>query len=682
MNRTLALLFTLLFAYSLNATEIPTHIIGSNLSGFKDFTIALIVDSTRNMSINEVSESHNTAQIVNSQYAIPSIKYDYWFIIKLQNSNNVSLQQNIGFNEACFDIANIYYHMNGNWYTEKNGLTIPLNQRSINCRWPIFNVNFNANETKTIYLKLHSKYLVPVRIISENIPVIRAESNKQFMGYWFFFGAAVSILFYNLFLFFQLKNRTYFYYVGYLFFLILWISLWSGFILYISNNLKLYHLLSAGVPVMSIFLILFTEDLLGKKNLNKTINTVFNIAKVILILFFFLILYDVSYYQYLGFIGILSSTFLLYVGIYSLRKKLALSKYFLFAMSFYLIGLLLISLLTLNMIPYTNVSRYGFMIGSFIEFTLFSYALGYRLKLLQDEKIVFQNRIIEHERSMKKQLEIQVNERTQELSQTFHKLELSNKELLFEADKKDKAIEALELSDTQLQLSNQAKDKLFSIIAHDLRSPFNSILGFLNILKKEYQCFTEDERIGMINKIHSSANSTYELLENLLIWSRSQSKRINFNPQKIKLKAIIDSNLKIVNNQLDKKQIKLISKVENSVEIYADLDMMNLIIRNLISNAIKFTYPKGSIAISATIKETDIIISISDTGVGIDRKMKESIFTLSKQTSLVGTNNEKGTGLGLMLCKDFITIHNGKIWVESEVGKGSTFNFSIPFKHN
>lgn len=679
----IVIIFTFFFVNSLLADTIPIYTIGNEGKGFKNFTLGLIVDSTRTLQIEDAINLQANAKNINSHFTIPSIEPNYWFILKLHNPLNINLIQTIGFNEACFEVADIYYEIDDGWHYEKNGLNVPLKQRSMHSRWPIFEVSFEPNETKTIFLKLHSEYLVPLCVVSENVSVLRNEERKQFVGYWFYFGAAISILFYNLFLFFQVKDRTYLFYVFYLFFLILWISLWSGFLIYISSSLKLYYFLSAGVPVMSIFIILFTRELLQIKQICKWIDNVLISLCIVSGVFALLVIYDIYYYQFLGSIGMGVMLFLFFTGFYALWKKVQLSRFYLLATSFYLFGLFIVGGLTIGVIPYNSFSRYGFIVGSFIEFTLFSFALGYRIRLLQLEKIRYQNEIIETERSAKKNLEVKVLERTEELIQASEKLASVNEELSFQIQEKDNAIEALKLSDKELQLSNRSKDRLFSIIAHDLMSPFNSILGFLDLLKNRYSNYSEVEKIDLIDRVYESSKSTFQLLENLLIWSRSQLKRIVLTPTLVDLNLLIQNNFKLLILQANRKEIKLISLIQEKINIYVDEEMISVVIRNLLSNAIKFTDTGGTVTISVENYKSDaseIRVLVKDTGVGLTPEQIQNIFQESKHESTSGTNSEKGTGLGLILCKEFIEGHSGRIWVESEIGKGSTFQFTLPLK--
>ncbi len=243
-----------------------------------------------------------------------------------------------------------------------------------------------------------------------------------------------------------------------------------------------------------------------------------------------------------------------------------------------------------------------------------------------------------------------------------------------------KAKERAENSEKDLSELNTTKDKLFSIIAHDLKSPFSAILGFSDILSNEIknQDVAKSEKI--INYISSSAKNTLNLLNNLLSWAKSQTGQLSFKPELLSLSEIVKPIIDEQNLIAKIKNISIHANLSDEVTVYCDYQMLETIIRNLISNAIKYSYPDGKIDFFAIKKEKYIEISVSDYGVGMNKEIKDKLFIVGEQESLEGTTGEKGTGLGLILCKDFVEKHGGKIWVESEPEKGSKFYFTLPNK--
>jgi len=233
-------------------------------------------------------------------------------------------------------------------------------------------------------------------------------------------------------------------------------------------------------------------------------------------------------------------------------------------------------------------------------------------------------------------------------------------------------------SEIQLRELNATKDKLFSIIAHDLRSPFNGILGFSELLIENVNEFETAETEKYLGIINSSAKNTLVLLDNLLDWAKTQTGQINFNPEKLILSSIIHEVIETSNSMAKIKGISLNYIKSDKIEAFADENMLKIVLRNLISNAIKFTKVGGKIRVYAISKQGRVEITISDNGVGMNDETQNSLFSLETNETTMGTANEKGSGLGLVLCKEFVEKLGGNIWVESEEGKGSNFKFTLP----
>jgi PAS domain S-box-containing protein len=231
---------------------------------------------------------------------------------------------------------------------------------------------------------------------------------------------------------------------------------------------------------------------------------------------------------------------------------------------------------------------------------------------------------------------------------------------------------------SELSKLNTDKDRFISILAHDLKSPFNSILGFLDLLTINIRKYDINKIEQQINFVHKSARQTFNLLEDILMWVGSQSGKLPFEPQELNLKDVCCSLIPDMIPIAEAKHIKINHSVLDEINVFADIDMFRTIMRNLISNAIKFTNMGGEIIISAEFAEADLLLKVSDNGIGIKPENLPKLFDMSQSRSTKGTADEKGTGLGLVLCKDFVEKHGGKIWAESQPGKGSTFKFTIP----
>lgn len=233
----------------------------------------------------------------------------------------------------------------------------------------------------------------------------------------------------------------------------------------------------------------------------------------------------------------------------------------------------------------------------------------------------------------------------------------------------------------ELQELIATKDKFFSIIAHDLRGPMAGLMGLTEIMAEELQDMPLTEIQSFTLSIRDSAANLFRLLENLLQWAKIQQGLITFKPEEVSLRSIIDESLLVIYESAKNKEIEIVNCISSETTIIADSNMLQTIIRNLVSNAIKFTPQGGKIWLSSEINKTQFVdISIKDTGIGMSNTMLNDLFRIDVKTDRVGTNDEPSTGLGLILCKEFIEMHGGKLSVKSEVDKGSIFSFTIPTK--
>lgn len=238
----------------------------------------------------------------------------------------------------------------------------------------------------------------------------------------------------------------------------------------------------------------------------------------------------------------------------------------------------------------------------------------------------------------------------------------------------------IEQSEQELRILNVAKNKFFSIIAHDLKNPFHTVMGYSWLLSKDYNRYTEEERRQFALDINQSTNSIFRLLQNLLEWSRSQTGRLEFMPLEIEFKRVLENSVSVLRSMAEQKNISIKSEYSGDLIIFADPLMIETVLRNLITNAIKFTPENGLIVISAKQTNDHVSIDVCDSGFGISEEDIQNLFRIDSKVKRKGTNNEDGSGLGLILCKEFVDKNNGTIWVESTPGKGSSFSFTIPAK--
>jgi signal transduction histidine kinase len=238
--------------------------------------------------------------------------------------------------------------------------------------------------------------------------------------------------------------------------------------------------------------------------------------------------------------------------------------------------------------------------------------------------------------------------------------------------------EELTVSKYELTKAVNAKNRFFSILAHELRNPFHTIIGQSFLLSKSYNKLSSEERKKYADNILCTCEQVNQLLENLLEWVRTQTHGIKFKPQQLNFNQLVSNSLSVLKNNADKKMIMIETRIDKYIFLKADYRMLETIVRNLVNNSIKFTPHGGSITLSALVNDGKLLTSISDTGVGIAKRNLGKLFRIDSNFKTRGTDHERGTGLGLIICKEFINFHKGEIWVESTSKKGTTFNFFIP----
>lgn len=276
----------------------------------------------------------------------------------------------------------------------------------------------------------------------------------------------------------------------------------------------------------------------------------------------------------------------------------------------------------------------------------------------------------EHNISKQKQIE-------QDMEMLIDKLRQANEKLSYESNRQAEVNEQLSKSEQEMKAALEQRNKFFDIIAHDLTSPFNGFLGLLEELTDDFYKLKLSEIKEMTNLINKSAVNLHKLLRNLLEWSRSQTGRLTVNAENLHLWLISKETLQQLTPSLALKNIKVVNDISKDLVVFADRNLLNTVISNLVQNAIKFSERGTEIRLESVKKELHIEISVIDQGEGIEPDSLENLFSIDKKNNTLGTEGEQGTGLGLILCKEFINIMNGEIWVESKPGKGSKFTFTL-----
>jgi len=277
----------------------------------------------------------------------------------------------------------------------------------------------------------------------------------------------------------------------------------------------------------------------------------------------------------------------------------------------------------------------------------------------------------------RKAIEKALHENSEALKLRMAQLNASKLELQEKSKRLSQLVETEAALNKQLQYEVDAKNRFFSVIAHDLKSPFNSLLGMTQLMSQMAEKFSKEQLVDYAGDVNKAGEKVFELLRNLLDWSRVQIDGGKTQPQAIFLFQVCQDCIELFATIAQNKNIHVVNKIENS-KGFADPDMVKTIVRNLIANSLKFTSPGGTVEISSCKSEGMVQITVADTGVGLSKEKAEKVFFLDQNNSTLGTSGEDGTGLGLPLCKDMVERNGGHIWVDSRIGKGTKFHFTLP----
>lgn len=589
----------------------------------------------------------------------------YWLRFRVQNRS--SFHPYLEIRNAALDSVEYFLVSNDGvlLHRELTGNDVKIAHRSLRSSKLILNMQLPDAGIYTCYLKISSKssaVSVPMRIASLEQFFESHSTENTLQG--IYFGLIVFLFIYNLFLFASIKDTSYLYFAlfigtsGFLF------SLYSGF----TNEVMWYlwpknqHFISLFAALSVTFLILFSNRFLYSRARRQFLQYWFlalmliNIPLVILDLFGFhslaikLILYN----------SIVALIFQMYLAVKSWNDGFKPARYYLMAWSFHVLGTmvsLILDAFSLNI----GINIYEILqITSTISIFLMSFALSKKINLYIESRDRARDlalrTALENEQLISNQnqmLEQRVVQRTIDLEQTIDTLSKQRKDL---------------------QDANRFKDKIFSIISHDLKSPITSLAGLLQIMR--LKTLNEEERSRAISSLEIALKGTKNLLDNILAWASKHPGTVEEN-QEIELHNLVNELFEIFHYQALSKNISLINLMEKNFHIISNQNMLQLVLRNLISNALKFTPKNGAIEVGMRQDFPNLEIFVKDTGIGMTKEMIAKLFRSDEHNSTRGTENEKGTGLGLKLCKEFLDKYDGSIHVESEPRQGSTFTITL-----
>ncbi len=613
-------------------------------------------DTSNELTLNDVL-TRTLTPLSNLQKS-PSFGFDrtaYWFAFTVTNT----IDENDWLLEIPYsplDEIDFYLQPDSGktWMHKVDGDMYPIHNRDLPHRQPIFKVTIKKGETKTIYLRVKTISSVQVPVILWTPEEFHIAAYRTQMINGLFFGAMFVMIFYQLFLYLSIRDKTTLYYVLTLIGMANIISFFQGYnFLYLYPSVPRLNDDFAALtgPLFMLFSTLLTRSFLNIRQFSKWLDNVL-VGNTIAALFVGLLMVifnrQISY-QYHHFFVFLHCWIILISAGYCLYKKYRPALFYLIAWVMVILATVVFTMATLGLAPgYLGTNYQGLMIGCILQVLLISLALGERWNTLVKEN----QKAKEHELKRRQEeniyLEREVRLRTEELN----------------------------LQNVKLEGLNQIKDKLFSVVSHDIKEPLTSLKLSLALVKMDK--LTQKEFKDISGELEGHLDTTTDFIQNLLQWAKFQLRGEETKQASFELVPLLDETIALLTLNFREKGITVKKEIEGSgLTVFADIVMAQSVLRNLITNAVKFTPPGGTIAIHGKVSDGKVVVSVTDSGVGIPEANRDKIFTL-ESIATKGTKSETGTGLGLVLCKEFVEKNNGEIWFDTEDGKGTTFFISLP----
>lgn len=585
----------------------------------------------------------------------PSFGFDrapYWFRLELTNASHEP-EWLLEINFSPLDRVEFYIQDgDGNWISKVSGDTFPIEIRDEMHRHPLFSFAIPPGEARTVYLRVATTSAVQVPVFLWTKDQFSQVSSRLQMLNGLFYGAMLLMTLYQLFLFFSVRDRITLCYVITLVAMTNTMSFFQGYnFLYLHPDrpeLNDFFAIVSG-PFFIVCSTLLTRAFLDLARFSRLLDRLLlaNMLMDVTAMIMMFIFYKQVSYKY-HHIFILSHCVLACISAgYCLLKQYRPARYYLIAWIAPFLGAATFTLSNLGFMSGVLSMNYAsVMIGSVLQTIFISFALGDRWATLEKENQKVKELELKRNQEENERLEKEVQLRTKEI----------------------------QLQNEQLEEVNNVKDKLFSVVSHDIKGPLSSLHLTLRLVKsgalteKEFQQIAKDLDIRLIQ--------TTEFIDNLLQWAKLQMHGASFEPSTIDLGEVVNEAVRLLEPECRQKNVKLVNAVTEPLQAYADINMIRSVLRNLLTNAAKFTPSEGTITVGAHRQNGQVIVSVADSGVGISKKNRDAIFTLAT-VSTDGTHREKGTGLGLLLCKEFVEKNGGRIWFETEEQVGTTFYVAL-----
>ncbi|HAS41022.1 MAG TPA: hypothetical protein DCS93_11100 [Microscillaceae bacterium] len=646
--------------------------------------IQIFEDSLGLFNINQVSSKAFTPKFtLLSTTPLQSPRSVYWLKVSLKNnlSQDTKWILHVGYTNQTILFSKL---PNGNWNIQKSGKFVARGEKEItegrDTQFPIF---LKHNTTYTYFLKVTN--------VDARLPKIQTDLHSYY--YWhrtisrrnlvqgLFHGFLWVLALYYVFIYLVMKENVYIHFSFYII---------CNSIYFLSVNGFLNETIFSQYPKLNEFawyttvqfaFIAYFQLLRGffhtRAFIPKWDKIVSRWIKIRLIsipigLIILLVTFNVNRINWIIISSVLIDIVLSLMVLWKLRSQpVHFLGYFFFGILLFVIGVVTTIAVFLQDTS-ASILPHPIQAGISLQILCYAIGLGMRFRYNELQKREHQKILISelkaHQEIFKqvnKDLEAKVEERTQEVALKNTRLEAQNKVLYKQTNR--------------LESLNNLKAKLFSIISHDLRSPINSIQGVLHLMNSD--ALSQDEVKMLSKSLNNQVQITQNLLDNLLYWSKLQMQGLQLNNTQINLFQVVDNTLHLFRAS-NPKSLDIQNCVDEAIEVWADANMLALVVRNLVANAMKFTPEGGKVVVNAHLIENKFVkIEVKDTGVGITAEDLPKIFDLESHFTKPGTSQEKGTGLGLMLCKEFVEKQQGRIWVESVLNQGSSFYFTLPAYH-
>jgi two-component system, sensor histidine kinase LadS len=638
------LMVNLAVSQHLVLTDSGRVIVGTRMLYWRDSADTLTVADADHITFKAIASG-----------SVPNFGFDYapyWFKLEIGNHTDYK-DWLLEIDFAPLDQIDFYMQDSTVLIHKTAGDLLPLQARDVLHRHPVFPFELKKDQTQTIYLRVKTISAVQVPAILWNQEAFEQASYHIQIFNGLFYGAMLIMILYQLFLFFSIRDDITFYYVLTLLAMTNVVSFFQGYnFLYLHPRQPVWNDIFAMFtgPAFLLSSTMLTRAFLKLRKLNKWLdffllgNMLIDVAIGILMAINFR---DISYKYHHYFIFSHCLIVLIAAG-YGLYKKYRPARFYLIAWIAPLLAAVLFTMGNLGFLSgYLSTSNSGLMAGIILQTLFISFALGDRWSTLQKENRRAKEAELAREHEEKVRLEEVVKIRTTEIQQ----------------------------QNLELEEVNHVKDKLLSVVSHDIRSPLGSLHLALNLVKSGSLSAEDFQKVS--EGLEARLTQTTEFIDNLLQWAKLQMRGETFDPDRTDLAVLAEESVKLLQPECDHKSIILQNRLQGMLEAYADMNMIRSVFRNLLTNAIKFTTPGGTVSISGYRIDRKIIISVADSGIGIPEKNRDKLFTIAS-VATHGTKQEKGTGLGLLLCKEFVEKNGGAIWFETEEGKGTTFYFSLP----